>query len=77
MSFTSAAVRKMNGAKSAFSHSSLVVIKWTVCRYRETVFLLEAWRETDAVLSGDEQGGWRMGDALNVTGVKRPPRGPL
>jgi hypothetical protein len=48
------AAREMNGARPAFSHGSLVVIKWTVCRYRETVFLLEARRETDVVPSGNE-----------------------
>jgi hypothetical protein len=52
--FTSAAMRKMNGARPAFSHDSLAMIKWTVCRHRETVFLLEARRETDAVPSRDE-----------------------
>jgi hypothetical protein len=77
MSFTSVAARKMNGARPAFSHSSLAVIKWTVCRYREMVFLPEARHETDAVPSGNEQGGWGMGDALNATEVERPPQGPL
>jgi hypothetical protein len=73
----SVAARKMNGARPTFSHSSLAVIKWTVCHHRQTVFFPEAQRETDAVSSGDEWGGWRMGDALNVTGVKRPHQGPL
>jgi hypothetical protein len=54
MLFTSVAVRKMNGARLAFSHGSLAVIKWTVCHHREMVFLPKAWRETDAVPSGDE-----------------------
>jgi hypothetical protein len=73
----SAAAEKMNGAKPALSHDSLVMIKWTMCRLRETVCLPEARRETDAALSGDEYGGWRMGDALNAMGVERPPWGPL
>jgi hypothetical protein len=73
----SAATRKMNGARPALSHGLLAVIKWTVCHHRETVFLPEAQRETDAVFSGDEWGGWWMGDALNVTGVERPPWGPF
>jgi hypothetical protein len=62
-----------NGARSAFSHGSLTVIKWILCRYRETVFLPEAWHETGVAPSGDEWGGWWMGDALNATGVKKPP----
>jgi hypothetical protein len=69
----SVAARKMNGARLAFSHGSLVVIKWTVCHHRETVCLREARRETDVVPSGDEWGGWWMDDALNATGVERPP----
>jgi hypothetical protein len=67
----------MNGAKLAFSHGSLAVIKWTMCHHREMVCLLKVRRETDTVPSGDESGGWWMGDALNAMGVKRPPRGPL
>jgi hypothetical protein len=63
----------MNGAKLAFSHDSLAMIKWTVCRHRETVCLLKVRRETDAVPSGDEWGGWWMGDALNAMGVERRP----
>jgi hypothetical protein len=53
------------------------MIKWTVCRHREMLFLPEARHETDAVPSGDKQGGWWMGDILNAMGVERPPRGPL
>jgi hypothetical protein len=49
-----AATREMNGARPAFSHDSLAMIKWTVCHYREMVFLPEARCETDAVPSGDE-----------------------
>jgi hypothetical protein len=45
----SAVVRKMDGARLDFSHGSLVVIKWTVCRHRETVCLPEARHETDVV----------------------------
>jgi hypothetical protein len=45
----SVVVRKMDGARSDFSHGSLAVIKWTVCRHRETICLPEARRETDAV----------------------------
>jgi hypothetical protein len=41
-------------ARPAFSHGSLTVIKWTICCHRETVFLPEAWCETDTVPSGDE-----------------------
>jgi hypothetical protein len=70
-------VREMKRAKPAFSHGSLAMIKWTVCHHREIVCLPETRCETDAVLLGDEQGGWRMGDALIAMGVKRPPRGPL
>jgi hypothetical protein len=54
MSFTSVAARKMNGARLAFSHGSLAMIKWTICRHRETVFLPKAWLETDVVPLGDE-----------------------
>jgi hypothetical protein len=48
----------MNGARLAFSHGSLAMIKWTVCHHRETVFLPEARCETDVVSLGDEWGGW-------------------
>jgi hypothetical protein len=41
LNVVSATARKMNGARPAFSNGSLAVIKWTVCRYRETVCLLE------------------------------------
>jgi hypothetical protein len=71
------AVRKMRGQKPAFSHGSLAMFKWTVCHHWETVCLPEVRCETDVVLSGNEQGGWRMDDALNAMGVERPPRGPL
>jgi hypothetical protein len=42
LNIINAAVRKMNGARPAFSHGSLPVIKWTVCCYRETVCLPKA-----------------------------------
>jgi hypothetical protein len=58
LNVVSAAMRKMNGARLAFSHGSLAMIKWTVCHHRETVFLPEARRETDVVSLGDEWGGW-------------------
>jgi hypothetical protein len=67
----------MNGGNLALSHGSLVVIKWIMCCLRDTVCLLEVWRETDVVPLGDKRGSWWMGDALNATGVKRPPWGPL
>jgi hypothetical protein len=38
----SVAARKTNGARSAFSHGSVAVIKWTVCHHRETVCLPKA-----------------------------------
>jgi hypothetical protein len=65
------------GSKPTFSHCFHAVFKWTMCHYREMVCLPEAWRETDAVPSGDDWGGWQMGDALNAAGVERPPRGLL
>jgi hypothetical protein len=42
------------GAKLALSHGFLAMFKWTMCRYRETVCLPEAWRETDVAPSEDE-----------------------
>jgi hypothetical protein len=77
LNIVNVAARKMRGQKPAFSYGSLAVIKWTVCRLWETVCLPKVRCETDVVLSRNEQGGWRMDDALNATGVERPPRGPL
>jgi hypothetical protein len=42
------------GFKPAFSHGFLAVFKWTVSHLRETVCLLEAWREINVAPSGDE-----------------------
>jgi hypothetical protein len=57
LNVVSATARKMNGARPTFSHGSLVMIKWTMCCYRETVCLLETQYETDTVSLGNKRGG--------------------